>query len=67
MVNSKQVRDNDSTELGGNDNSVKKSKSTGEPIIEVTHTNAPLLTVKYLELCYLELVKLNKRFEDANG
>lgn len=67
MVTTKQVRENNSATLAGKDNTIKKSKSTGEPIIEVNHTNAPLLTVKYLELCYLELVKLNKRLEDKDG
>ena len=57
------VRDNNSATLKQKSkvNTAKKSNNKAEPIV-VTHTNAPLLTVKYLELILIELRKLT-----ANG
>lgn len=61
------IRDSNSSELG-TDKSKKKDGETEKPKggIEVTHGNAPLLTVKYLELVLIELRKLTLHMEN-NG
>ena len=62
-MNNRLVRDSNSAKIGKK-NTTKKSDDKGKPI-EVTHTNAPLLTAKYQELILIELRKLNKHFEEA--
>jgi hypothetical protein len=66
MVNNRLVRDSNSAKLGGKKNTTKKNQNEGKPI-EVTHTNAPLLTVKYLELLLIELRKLTAKLEKVDG
>jgi hypothetical protein len=72
MPNNRLVRDTNSAKLGGNKRTTKKSdakgqneKAANEQRTQVTHGNAPILTVKFLELLLLEQRKTNAHIEKA--
>ena len=73
MSNNRLVRDNNSARIPGKKRTTKKSNDVVSKVaekispIEVTHGNAPLLTVKYLELILKEIKLLTAKLEKMDG
>lgn len=63
-MSNNRVRNVNQATLGPN--KAKKKTEDVKPI-EVSHGNAPLLTVKFLELILKELRSLNQKLEKVNG
>jgi len=66
-VTNRMVRDSNHKKLEPKKPKSKGSNKLPEGSIEVTHTNAPLLTVKYLELVLKELRKFNETIAEEKA